>query len=229
MTATITHLGVQFELPELSILFDRASRCMVVEGRGESSEASTVTSYPFSLIETIKVGCVSDSVSKLVVIFANQTSLMLCRVERELASRLAWVLGDLTRAMVDLESADSAPLGPPSDFDTMEDPTRPVELALVERLVDRRGPDTQELSREELLPVEDDLPEVDPDDIIELSSVVPPRAPSSRTPRPRMGTPRARHMPEPARPRRASVRDTAPDMRALPREGSDSGGSGIGS
>lgn len=227
MTATITPTGVHFELPELFVLFDRARRALIVEGRGDSSEASTVTSYPFSLVETIRVACVSESISRLIITFANQTDLVLCHLERELASRVAWVLGDLTRAMVDLESDDAAPLGPSSDFDTVEDPTRPIDVPLVERLLDRRGPDTQELSREALLEADSDLPELDPDDVIELQPAAPAsRSPSARVAAPRTGTPRARHIPDPARPRRASVRDTAPDMRAFPRSSSETGRSG---
>lgn len=228
MTATITQLGVHFDLPEFSILFDRARQCLIVEGRGESSEASTVTSYPFGFIESIRVAIVSEEVSKLLVIFANRATLVLCRVERELASRLAWVLGDLTRAMVDLETMDASPLGPPADFDTMEDPTSPIELPVVARLVDRRGPATQETPKELLFDDDAELPEIDPREVIELvsSPLAVPRSPSTRAALPRSGTPRARQAPEPARPRRSSVRDTSPDMRAFCRLDSESGRSG---
>jgi hypothetical protein len=207
LTASITKYGVHFDLPQLSISFDRARRCLVVEGQGDSSEASTGTSYPFSLIQAIRVGVVSEQVSKLVVVFQRGDTLVLCRVERDLATRLAWVLGDLTRAAVDLETTDGAPQGPSAALDTIDDPTGPIGMSVVTRLLDRRGPATQETLRSELF--DDDegaIPEVDPRDVVELLSV--------RSPPPRAGTPRSRQVQTPARPRRSSVRDTAPDTRS---------------
>lgn len=209
LTATITRHGVHFSLPEVSITFDRARRCLVVEGQGESSEASTGTSYPFSLIGTIEVAPVSDQVSRLAIIFQRGDRLVLCRVERELATRLAWILGDLTRAAVDLETMDAAPLGPDSAGGPFDDPTGPIGTSVVTRLLDRRGPDTQEVPRNELITEDDLIPEIDPREVIELVS-----SPAARSAMPRAGTPRVRQASAPARPRRASVRDTNPDMRS---------------
>jgi hypothetical protein len=225
LTATITKHGVFFGLPGLSITFDRARRCLLVEGHGESSEAPTGTSYPFSLIDTIHVAPQTERVSTLAIVFQRGDRLVLCRVERELATRLAWVLGDVTRAAVELETTDTAPLGPKDEFNPFEDPTGPIGMSVVTRLLDRRGPDTQELLRSALLDDDSFIPEVDPSDVIELvsTSTPKPRIPSARPAMPRSGTPRTRQVPGPARPRRSSVRDTSPDTRAMPRWDSESG------